>query len=606
MEDEFNTATGSPKKSELRNLKKTALVAALLFLVPFTAATLLGLLVNRFSPVRQGARAAREAAAMQPPGCAADAGIDDLLSHRTELRNLGLPIEPTNLRIWAAAAAEPALLIHLDPPEAALSWEWHLSQDGLHALAVAKSPGVDSLLKEVALYSFAEGIWLWKNTLPWPEVHEAPWVFHSTTVVRSSKNNRRFAMEINPAGDIVALDALGAGAPAPAAAPAQDSRFKGQAIAAISGVFFVVDEMDSTLKGYALQNLPGLYDAGAFDRNSCFSGNGLLKFRACDGTVTVHDAFTQLILDEKSLWRAATNTVVTAIKANHDGSELSIQLETTFAQPDPVVRDWNLSWQPVNDIVAISMTNRQHGAAQSSQASIQSPDSEWRICLRENSVLEIAPVRATGEVVSVDLKNSIPCGSNPVTAIALLEGNRFILLTQRDHAFLLDWHAVAHYGDLRARLEHCKTILAGYAAEALHPAEPDGNLVPEISTLSEEDDADTFNYEMTGYSETADPRLLEPPSLPSVLSLQAELLANHRAWLYASCQLEQLMQIQERDSRAPRANPLLYTRYNLLTGNPQKVKEGSRSALDALFYDTTPFNQMIRWQMLKTLFPEKK
>ncbi|MDD2597924.1 MAG: hypothetical protein PHO37_01690 [Kiritimatiellae bacterium] len=576
-------------------------MAALIFLVPFTAAILLGLLVNHLSPGKKQAQAARKAEQSAAPVCPAGADRAALLQHRAALRKLGLPIEFTNIRIWAATAL-PELLITLPPMEEGTRCEWHLSRDGKYALAVEKSTGGDALRRKVGLYSFVEDLWLWQNTLPWPETHEGPWVFNNTTVVRSSKNNRRFAMEIDPTGKIVAIDALGAGGPFPVKAPVRDAGIPGRPVAVASNLYFVCDEQDSTLKGYALRDLPGLYDVGAFDQYTCFSGNGLLKFRAADGFVTIYDAFTQLKLETKEAWNASTNTTVLALEANRDGSELKVQLATTFQMVEPVVREWTLLYKPVDDTITLNTTNAVSRAVQTSSTSIQTPDGAWRIHLRENSVLEIASEKSKDEVVQVDLKEYMRCGNNPVTAISLLMDNRFILLEQRNHATLLDLHTILHYGDLSARWEHCEDLLAAEGKEQSEDSDPAITPTPEIFSESKEDDLDNFNYEMVDYSYDFDPRLFEPPSKPSVLSIQAERLANHHAWVYAACKLEQLMRIEEHDNRAPRANPLLYTRYNLLIGDQLRVKQGCQKALDALFYDTTPFNGMIRWQMLKTLF----
>ncbi|MFA7172422.1 MAG: hypothetical protein WC340_03245 [Kiritimatiellia bacterium] len=600
MQDEKKSAQNqNEKENEPKNLQKTLRLAALIFLVPFTAAVLLGLLANQISPSKKLAQAARKAEQSAAPVCPAGADRAALLRHRTTLRELGLPIEFTNIRIWAATA-QPELLITLPPLEKGMRCDWHLSRDGKYALSVEKRVGQDTLRKKVGLYSFVEDLWLWKNTLPWPDTHEVPWVFNNTTVVRSSKNNRRFAMEINLAGDIVAIDALGAGGPFPAKSLVRDARIQGHPVAIVSSLYFVCDEQEGALKGYALRNLPGLYDVGAFDQHTCFSGNGLLKFRAADGIVTIHDAFTQLKLDSKKTWNASTNTAVTGLRANRDGSKLTVQLTTTFQMAELIERKWSLLYKPADSSITLNTTNAISSVAQTSSTSIQTPDSAWRIHLRENSALEIVSEKLKNEVVQVDLKEHMSCGDNPVNAISILEDNRFIVLEQRNRAALLDLHAILHYGDLSARWEHCEALLADEGEKQIKPFNPAIAQKPEISPESAEDDSDNFNYEMVDYTDKFDPRLFEPPSKPSILSLQAERLANHHAWIYAACKLEQLMRIEEHDHRAPRANPLLYTRYNILTGDQLRVKQGCEKALDALFYDTTPFNQMIRWQMLKT------
>ena len=98
------------------------------------------------------------------------------------------------------------------------------------------------------------------------------------------------------------------------------------------------------------------------------------------------------------------------------------------------------------------------------------------------------------------------------------------------------------------------------------------------------------------------PQDLEPPAKPSILSLQAEFYATHHAWLYAADRLEQLMLSQERDHRAPKANPLLLARYSLLSGDTKRAKKACEKGLRFIFYDDTLYNRMIHWQMLRILF----
>jgi hypothetical protein len=188
----------------------------------------------------------------------------------------------------------------------------------------------------------------------------------------------------------------------------------------------------------------------------------------------------------------------------------------------------------------------------------------------------------------------------------LLENRRHLLIECDVVDFILDLHALRHYGDLLDRIHHCNRILAENSYAELMRANlinKDLRDVPEY--LRSSDSEDNFNYEMLDfYVDYMDPRTLEPPALPSILSLQAEYFAIQQAWYYAARKLEQLAALQEHDHRAPKANQLLCVRYNMLSDNIKKAKAGCDNGLNKLFYDYSDFNRMVRWQFLKRLFKQ--
>jgi len=598
------------KADNKTNLRKTILLAALIFLIPFVTATLFGLFITRNFPLKQETKPAladtQNIAQTNMVACPPDANVAELLEYRQTLRLAGVAVDAVNIRIWAAAANNPALLISVSPPAPGLWWNWRISKDGRYALSIAGG-SEDSILRAVALYSFKDESWLWQSNLPWPETHEDPWVFNDTTIIRSSKNNHRFAMEISPAGDIVAIDSLGKGGPFPQNKLSLDAGIEGPAVALRSNVYFSSGNGAPILNGYALKTLPGLYDAGPADNNTCFSGTGLLKFTAEDGTITIRDTFTGITLYKKEAWINSSNTVVSVIQSNRDGSEVTLSMSSTFNNPEPITRQWNMLLHPAADELAVNMSNAPSITKFHPSTTIRSPDGKWIINLRDASILEIFEVSTGKEIVEVDLKNHINCRNNPIMQASLLKGERFIVLRQSHRAHLLDLHVILHYGDVLARLNVSRDILDSYTAEELSQANLTDNAMREIDNGESTPESDNFNYEMSFYEmDFMDPRDLEPPTLPSILSLQAEYLSDHQAWLYAAMKLERLMDIQEQDNRAPKANPLLYTRYSLLSKDSQRAHNGCIKGLQSLFYDETPYNLMIRYQMLKTLFHESK
>jgi hypothetical protein len=88
-----------------------------------------------------------------------------------------------DIRLWAARAQEPEALFRVSPPDPDKRWNWHLSQDGLFALAVSME--IDRFdRRDVGLFDLSGEEWAWTNSLPWPDTHEAPYVFKRHLVVR--------------------------------------------------------------------------------------------------------------------------------------------------------------------------------------------------------------------------------------------------------------------------------------------------------------------------------------------------------------------------------------------------------------------------------------
>ncbi len=591
---------------EKGNLKRTAVIAALIFLVPFCLALLFAVVAKRVSPAhiqqREGIATEQAAEANVPAYPHSDADVAELLEYRNTLRKRGEPVEFANIRLWEAAGRESVLLFKILPPGIG-EWSWSISQCGRYAMAIEKNEQ-ETLIRKVALYNFMDEKWGWQQKLPWPENYEDPWIFGRHLILRSSKNNRRFAMELDEMGKIISLDSLGSGSSYIRKTPKITEEMTGEPIAMRSNVIFVSDNENNSLKGYTKRNLPGLFSIGALADNACVSGNGLLKFIANDGAIFVRDAFTEKKLAIFNAWIPSTNTVVKGIESSRDGSSVTIYLKSSFHYDKPLERNWCLTWKPADNTVQANMTNAPSFTPAAKQTEIDSKNLDITLSLRGNNMLEIRKSKSNSNFVTIDLSRYISCDDHPVQSLSLLEDERFLLIKQSEQAYLLDLFSVKHYAELLDKMEQCNRMLDEYSDEKLSRTNIAANAMREVKGEDRDlDGADNFNYEMKDYqTDFMRPQDLEPPAKPSILSLQAEFYATHHAWLYAADKLERLMLIQENDNRAPKANPLLLAQYSLLSGDTKRAKKACDKGLKSIFYDDTPYNRMIHWQMLRILF----
>jgi hypothetical protein len=564
---------------------RTALLAAAMFLIPVLLGLLFVLAYQRLAPAAAQPSSDSASVTNRPAGAAA-ADLAQLIVLRRDLRNEGLPLDDVNLRIWAAHAAEPERLFNVPPPEEGKHWNWHVSQDGRCAIAV--SVQLDTLdRRAVGLYDLVSEKWLWEKALPWPDTHEAPYVFDRHTVLRFTKNARRFAMELNPDGQIVNLSPLGTTPFAVSRPIPSDPAFPGEPVALKNGVFFAADARHQSLIGYAQERLPGLRYAGKGDSHTLFSGNGLLKFTLSDGRVVVSDSLTQTVLQRTDAWPKATNTVVTGALTTHDGSQLSVFLRTEFGGTPPASREWSVALSLYSGTVMQSfnadalLAKPRHAL----QRQALSPDKQWQVEVSLSNELTFAWQPDPRSPARVNLKQLLGL-QKPLDHIAFLEEGRHLVLRQGDNFWLLDFDVARGYADLLARK----------AANAENPAAPRDPAPLEDETPSSLDEDDVPFRPPSTFME-------EPnPSIPSALALRAEWFAHNQSWHYAAALLEEARNLQQFDSRAPRVNPLLLARCQLLSGQRQKARLVCREALLQLASDRTDYNRMIRYQLQGLLF----
>jgi hypothetical protein len=611
----------SQKNAPSVNLKKSVITAILLFIVPLCTALLMAVVIKGISPVhsniRRGVEAERTRTTNAPALPPEQATIKTLLSYRAKLRQRGDPTEFVNMLIWRRAVEQPVILFTIPSPFDNLQ-KWCVTQNGSHALAI-KADEEDPLFKNVALYSITSGAWIWKKRLPWPDEFEAPWIFGGNLVIRSSKNGYHFAMELDEYGCIVALDRL---ADSDGFTPPADTKhtasIPGEFVAQHHKVIFIRNAADELMAYSSGGNLPGLQPVkgvhfnpeGSISMpavNRTISGNALLTVYAENGKITIADSFTGRVLEEVEAWRATDYTVVRGLTANFNASEIVVHLRSTFNLQGLVERDWQVRYKP--DQEQLEIETGKLSIWNPRRPILQTEIADYGLVIEaEGTTLKLAYTnKIEDQSVIVDLAESTG-ESSDIKHIELLANRRHLLIEHTDNTCqLLDLHAVRHYGDLTAKIRHCDQILAesSYAElKRTNLVNKDMRELPE--NLRDPLSEDNFNYAMLDYYiDYIDPRKLEPPALPSILSLQAEFLAAHRAWHYAARKLEQLSILQEHDHRAPKANQLLFTRYCILSGEEKKAEEGAERGLNHLFYDYTSFNSMIRWQFLKILFPQQ-
>jgi hypothetical protein len=548
-------------------------------------ALLFVLAYQRFSPAAARLSASVPCVTNQP-SASSTATLAQLIELRRDLRSKGLPLDDVNLRIWAWHATEPERLFNVPPPEEGKKWNWNLSQDGRYAIAVSIATDAASR-RSVGLYDLIGDKWLWKKTLPWPDAHESPYVFGRHTVLRYSKNAQRFAMEIDPDGQIVNIAALGKTAFAVAPPPPLNPSFPGTPVASKNGIFFAVDAQSQNLTGFAQERLPGLCYAGKGDENTLFSGNGLLKYTLRDGRVTVSDSLTHTVLQQTDAWPKATNTVVTGALTTHDGSQLNVFLRTDFSGTPPATREWSVSLSLYSGTVMQSFNADALLAKprRTLQRSALSPDGKWQASVTPANELAFTSQLEKREAIRVNLTNLLGL-QKPLDHLAFLEEGRHLVLRQGDNIWLLDFAVARGYADLLGR----KTA----SAEA--PA------APAVTVASTQ--AAPADRSATVLDPPLPSNYLEDPSasVPPALALRAEWFACNQAWPYAAALLEETRHLQQYDYRAPRVNPLLQARYWLLSGQRQKARLVCREALGPLVADSTDYNRMIRFHLQGLLF----
>lgn len=85
------------------------------------------------------------------------------------------------------------------------------------------------------------------------------------------------------------------------------------------------------------------------------------------------------------------------------------------------------------------------------------------------------------------------------------------------------------------------------------------------------------------------------------MALRAERFAAHQAWPYTAHLLETCAAGSALDGRAPRVNPLLKARAEILSGQ-RRSRATCRQALRELLADPSPYNRMIRYHLQGLLF----
>ena len=578
-----NTPETPPPAQPANALLRTVLLAGAVFAAPILIGTLIVMVSQNLLPSDTKSADTATAALLSRLRDGSATTVAQLTDLRRDLRAAGLPTDEADIRLWAAHAEEPECLFTVPPPGTGTRWTWSLSQDGLYALAVSAQADT-AARRTTGLYDLTADEWVWTNTLPWPDTHEAPYVFDRRTIVRYSKNDTRFALEIDRNGNILSIDKLGAGTVAPALPP-RPNPFVHDAtpVAVRYDVYFAADVMDGALRGYANRTLPGLRYAGLCDATTAFSGNGLMKFSVVTGIVTVADSLTHTVLQTYKAWPAESATAVHGMTASLDGSNLVVALTSMFAGTPPVERDWSMSIDLYSGKAKTDTGPQPPRPDSADSMTATSPDGKWLLAIDNDNELTVrVNLRpATLAPALADPIARIPLASlglrAPIQSIAFLEGGRHLLIRQRADAWLLDFTVARSYAGLKARAATSakKISLDTYRIrrETNDLAKADARLATSSEGYGIEDeyDADTFVYQS-----------LTKTTAPSYLLMRAELLTANQAWGYAAATLEEAARLQKHDSRAPRINPLLLARCQFLSDQDKKARATCREALRTL------------------------
>jgi hypothetical protein len=577
-----------------RALINTILLASAVFLIPVLIGLLFVMVSHRLSPRPVAPDADSYAQLTNQLHDGSVTQVPQLASLRREFREAGVATDDVDIRLWAARVQEPETLFSVPPPAPDKRWNWHLSQDGLFALAVSMQ--IDHLdRRDVGLFDLVREEWVWTNTLPWPDTHETPHVFGRRLILRYVKNAAFFALEIDPNGTIVSIDRLRSKTfQIPSPMPAFPN-IAGQPVGIRHGVCFVTDLHTGTLSGYAPTLVPGLHDVGPYQTGTVLSGNGLLLFRAAEGCVTVSDTLTGTLLQTFNAWPHTTNTAVTGALATGDGSGLTVFLQTEFDGTPPIRREWSVAIDVYAGTVKRSFSADALFAKPTATEtrSAMTSDSRWVLAVDTANVLTVSPARAPDRP-SV----SIPLGElgvrDAIRHIAFLEQGRYLLMRSDTHLWLLDFKQARAYGGLTARIAtSSRTIpLEAYQVSPMR-SEPNAMLA-----LSEMGYGEQMPFDPDDLAHSFDANA----TAPSYLAMRAEFCIANQAWGYAVGMLEETARLQEYDMRAPRINPLLAARCQIMAGRPREARTICRETLQVLIRrpDTTP--RMILYHLQGLLF----
>ena len=534
--------------------------------------------------------------------------LRELQELRRDARQTGYDTEEVDMRIWAASVNHPPVLISVPPPNMDDKWAWTLSADGAYAVATgSKTDAIDR--RTVGLYDLKSDEWVWTNKFVWPTQHDVPHVFNRTLVLRYVKNNATFAMEIPENGKIASIDPLPNGAFEPPSPPPARAECPGQPVALKHNVFFVTDPSTWHLTGYAHCRLPGLYPAGQGDENTCFSGNGRLKFQVDkdNGAVIVEDSLTQNVLQRLNVWAPSTNILVRGATATRNGDTLTLSVRTTAparelnitidviaekakpsqntkaALPNPPQKPHKKMVLVREGYVTAATTNT---LASCAPPCAFSRDDRWMYFYKPDVksliiAVNTEPAREIARVASLDKVLGLTSGDHIMKLTALEEGRYILLQSKLNNFWLLDLSVVRNYASQLERM-----AVADYALA--NPEEED-----EEEEVAEDD---YFGMWMASYKPS-------PPIAPIVL--HAEQLYQHQAWFYAVARFTTCMEYAATDSRAPRINPLIFARAAFLAQQPALGKNICRSAFQALSTDRTEYNRMVRYHLQALYFSEE-
>ncbi len=601
-------------------LMRTTLLACMVFLLPVVAG-LLFVIISRAVVVHPPATLEIDASNMQITNRLHDGSAvtaPQLLALRGDLRASGVDTAEVDLRLWAARAKEPELIYKVAPPQYGSGWRWYLTHDGVHALALADKPVKNRWA--AGLFSLVADKWLWTNSLPCSLLSEAPHLISDHLVLRFDANGAKFAMEIDGKGRIMSLERTGGGSAAqPAAVQQVHEPVAGKVVAHKDGLTFIAVDGDNSLQAFAINSLPGLRDAGEGNAQTVFSGNGLLKLTVDQGQIVLSAALTHTTLQAWHGWPHNTNTVVTAAQATDNGDLFNVFLSTAFDGATPIKREWSVNVNTYAGTIKRNLNPDVQFARPEpvgNKVVVNTPDGRWLMVVNKSNEL-LVTTRDGRPVTKVDLK---PLGlREPVRNLLYLADGRHLVLYQDRRVWLLDYAIATTYGGLVARAANASSRVSMAAWRVKRETSDDGSDKTQDAQLAldEEGFGVAESYDADELSFGIDTNAVAP----SWLGMRTEMLVANGIWSHAAATLEMIKRLQAWDSRAPRVNPLLMARCQILAGQREQARATCRDALRTLMtlpatYDfmtgeykpvknvSADDNRMIRYQLQGLLFAE--
>ncbi|MBO7653772.1 MAG: hypothetical protein J6U40_02520, partial [Kiritimatiellae bacterium] len=429
------------------------------------------------------------------------------------------------------------------------------------------------------LYDLVGMTWKWDRALPWPEAYDHPVYMQNRLLVKYEKNARLFVMELDDSGEIRDLTTLGTGRIA--VPPPSETRpdLAGFPLAIRNQVTFKTN-LTARLTGYSQCLIPGLHSAGTGNPGTTrFSGNGLLKFDATNGTLRVSDALTDTVLLERAnAWPAATNDTLVSAVCDRAGGHYTVYVR----RPSPTTAlhdDFRAVTLDLTPTAGPRILEEELAAAPEPpkiRSTVKTRDGHWSFSLMPSNQLTVTSLTSTAAVARVSL-DMLPDVTGDFEEITLLAAEHQLLLRQANHYWLLDLDTVFHYADWLANLTNGEAFIPAELVALQQFQDRKFEAANAYYITEEEICALTNGTVLAELKKNA-----KPARSPAYLALKTAIYRANQAWPYAKMGMLEIERLQENDLRAPRMNAFLLARIALLTRDYRIAKLACQKAYQAI------------------------